>query len=213
MSRDLDLIQRRLADERDGVDTSDISDLVFMMIDLDNFKPINDTYGHAAGDQMLIQLRDVLLGICRRSDHVIRWGGDEFVVIAKQTRCDESQNLAERIRSSVATTNFTLSDGQIVRTTCSIGFTSYPLFRAQADESNLDQIISLADGLMYEAKKKRDAWAGMLGPNEAITSFECDGDAIEPTSFLFQARRAGNLNTYSSQADEQYVPLHIENAG
>ena len=42
---------------------------------------INDTYGHAAGDKMLIELRDVLLGICRRSDFVIRWGGDEFVVL------------------------------------------------------------------------------------------------------------------------------------
>lgn len=72
-----------------------------MMIDLDHFKPINDTYGHAAGDQMLLEVRDVLLGTCRRSDHVIRWGGDEFVVIAKQTNPGESEALAERIRSDV----------------------------------------------------------------------------------------------------------------
>ena len=213
VSRDLDVIRRRLADERDGVDKSDISDLVFMMIDLDNFKPINDTYGHAAGDEMLIQLRDVLLGICRRPDFVIRWGGDEFVVIAKQTRSDESQNLAERIRSSIASTNFTLIDGQIVRTTCSIGFTSYPLFRAHADESNLDQIISLADGLMYEAKKKRNAWVGMVGPSQAVTSFECKNDLIEPTSLLFQARRAGNLNTFSADADEKNAPCRVKSAG
>jgi len=213
VSRDLDVIQRRLADERDGADTSDISELVFMMIDLDHFKPINDTYGHAAGDQMLLELRDVLLNICRRSDFVIRWGGDEFVVIAKQSRPEESEMLAERIRSNVADTNFTLSDGQIVRTTCSIGFAAYPLFRAQADESSLDQIISLADGLMYEAKKKRNAWVGMLGPSEATTSFDCDDETLEPTSFLFQARRAGNLNTFSSGTDEQYAPLRIKSAG
>ncbi|MGB5256718.1 MAG: two-component regulator propeller domain-containing protein [Woeseiaceae bacterium] len=212
VSRDLDVIQRRLGDEREGVDRHDVSDLVFMMIDLDNFKPINDTYGHAAGDQMLLQLRDVLLRICRRSDFVIRWGGDEFVVIAKQTRPEEAEQLAERIRASVADSNFTLSDGQIVRTTCSIGFAAYPLFRAQADESNLDQIISLADALMYEAKKKRNAWVGMLGPSEATTSFDHEHDEIESTSLLFRARRAGKLKTFSSSADEQ-APVRIESVG
>ncbi len=212
VSRDLDVIQRRLGNEREGVDKHDVSELVFMMIDLDNFKPINDTYGHAAGDQMLLQLRDVLLGICRRSDFVIRWGGDEFVVIAKQTRPEEAEQLAERIRSSVASSNFSLSDGQIVRTTCSIGFAAYPLFRAQADESSLDQIISLADGLMYEAKKNRNAWVGMLGPSEATTSFDLDHDNIESTSLLFRARRAGRLNTFSSYADEQSAPMRMESA-
>ena len=213
ISRDLDVIQRRLSDERDGVDTGDISELVFMMIDLDNFKPINDTYGHAAGDQMLIELRDVLLGICRRSDFVIRWGGDEFVVIAKQTRPDEAEALAERIRTSVADHNFKLSDGQIVRTTCSVGFVTYPLFRAQAEEANLDQIICLADGLMYEAKKQRNAWVGLLGPSEATTSFECDLSSIESTSLLFRARRAGRLHTFSSHSGEADYAARIGDAG
>ena len=213
ISRDLDVIQRRMADERDGVDTSDVAELVFMMIDLDNFKPINDTYGHAAGDKMLIELRDVLLGICRRSDFVIRWGGDEFVVIAKQTHANEAEALADRIRTSIADHNFKLSDGQLVRTTCSIGFVSYPLFRAQTDESSLDQIISLADGLMYEAKKERNAWVGMLGPSEAITSFECDPNTIESTSLLFRARRAGALHTFSSEADEANLPVPTKSAG
>jgi len=207
VSRDFDLVKRRLDNERLGVDTS------VMMIDLDNFKPINDTYGHAAGDEMLLQLRDVLLGICRRSDFVIRWGGDEFVVISKQTQSDEAEHLAERIRSRIAGSNFKLSDGQIVRTTCSIGFAAYPLFRSAPDESSLDQIISLADGLMYEAKQRRNAWVGMLGPNDAIASFEPDDDSIEPTSLLFRARRAGNMRTYSRDTIEQEAALRLQNAG
>ncbi|MEL7186912.1 MAG: two-component regulator propeller domain-containing protein [Pseudomonadota bacterium] len=212
VSRDLELVQRRLGAERLGIDTSNDAEMVFMMIDLDNFKPINDTYGHAAGDEMLLQLRDVLLGICRRSDFVIRWGGDEFVVIAKQTKPEEAEWLAERIRSSIASSNFQLGDGQIVRTTCSIGFAAYPLFRAGTDDSSLDQIISLADGLMYEAKKRRNAWVGMLGPNDAIASFEPEDDAIESTSLLFRARRAGNLRKFSSQADGQQPQLRISSA-
>ena len=213
VSRDLEVVRRRLANERLGVDVSEMSDLVFMMIDLDHFKPINDTFGHAAGDEMLLQLRDLLLDICSDSDHVIRWGGDEFVVIARQTQPGEAELLAERIRSSIGGRNFVLGDGQIVRTTCSIGFAAYPLFRSGADKSNLDQIISLADGLMYEAKKQRDAWVGMLGPNEAAASFEPDTDSIEPSSLLFRARRAGNLRTISCEDDQQESSLRIRHAG
>jgi diguanylate cyclase (GGDEF)-like protein len=172
VSRDLEVVRRKFGDERKGIDRSNAADLVFMMIDLDNFKPINDTYGHAAGDQILLEVRDVLLSTCRKSDIVVRWGGDEFVVIAKQANPGESEALAERIRSSIAQHNFKLADGQTVRTTCSIGFAAYPLFKAQADDGDLDQILNLADSLMYEAKKKRNAWAGMLSPSEASTSFD-----------------------------------------
>ncbi len=209
VSRDFEVIQRRNADEFDGIDQSDAADLVFMMIDLDNFKPINDTYGHAAGDQMLLEVRDLLLGTCRRSDFVVRWGGDEFVIIAKQARPGECEALAERIRKTIGEHNFMLDGGQIVRTTCSIGFAAYPLFRAGVDESNLDQIIGLADALMYEAKKQRNAWAGMFGPNEAATSFSIPEDALEPTSVLFRARRAGTLACHTDN-DEQ---LSLTEAG
>jgi diguanylate cyclase (GGDEF)-like protein len=202
VSRDLEVVRRRLDDEQQGFSRNDSIDLIFMMIDLDNFKPINDTYGHAAGDEMLLQVRDVLLKTCRRSDFVIRWGGDEFLVIAKQSRQAESEALAERICKTVAESNFSLGDGQIVRTTCSIGFAAYPLFKAQLDESGLDQIIGLADNLMYEAKKKRNAWAGMFGPSEASTSFEVEDGELEPTSLLFRAKRSGKLLTHYSDVDE-----------
>jgi diguanylate cyclase (GGDEF)-like protein len=204
VSRDLETIRRKIEDERDGASSEDTTDLVFMMIDMDNFKPINDTYGHAAGDQVLLEFRDLLLNICRRSDHVIRWGGDEFVVISKQARSGEPEAMAERIRATVAAHDFTLSDGQIVRTTCSIGFAAYPLFRNRADESSVDQIINLADNLMYEAKRKRDAWVGMMGPSNAATSFDFDHESIEPTSLLFRARHTGNLVRHESVDDEQH---------
>lgn len=200
VSRDFETIRRKNSDSFDTVDDGTAADLVFMMVDLDNFKPINDTYGHAAGDQMLLEVRDVLLGTCRRSDFVIRWGGDEFVVIAKQAKPGECEALAERIRTQIAAHNFSLADGQIVRTTCSIGFAAYPLFRSNHDESSLDQVIGLADALMYEAKKHRNAWAGMFGPSEAATSFEIEEDELEPTSILFRARRAGAVSV--RDADE-----------
>ncbi len=212
VSRDLDVIRRRIEDEREGASSLGTNDLVFMMIDMDHFKPINDTYGHAAGDQVLLQFRDLLLSNCRRTDFVIRWGGDEFVVIAKQARAGETEALAERIRSTVANHNFTLSDGQIVRTTCSIGFAAYPLFRNKVDDSGLDEIINLADSLMYEAKKQRNAWAGMMGPSVAATSYDFDHESIEPTSLLFRARHTRNLVRHGPAIGE-HPAVSINSAG
>ena len=152
----------------------------------------------------MLEFRDLLLSICRRTDFVIRWGGDEFVVIAKQASAAESEALAERIRSSVANHSFVLADGQVVHTTCSIGFAAYPLFRSTVDESGLDQIMSLADNLMYEAKKSRNAWVGMMGPNKASTSADVDHDAIESTSVLFRARHKGNLTRHGAESNEDH---------
>jgi len=184
-----------------------------LMIDLDHFKPINDTYGHAAGDQILLEVRDLLLGACRKSDFVIRWGGDEFVVIAKQSNPGEAEALAERIRSTIAGHTFSMEGGQIVRTTCSIGFAAYPIFSSPRDEDSLDQIINLADSLMYEAKKQRNAWAGMLGISEAATSEDFDLAGLEPTSLLFRARREGNLGVYSADCDSQVLAEQYAIAG
>ena len=213
VSRDLDVVRRKLNDEEQGHDPRKSADLVFMMIDLDNFKPINDTYGHAAGDQMLLEVRDVLLGTCRKSDFVVRWGGDEFVVIAKQAKPGESEALAERIRSKIANHSFLLSDGQVVRTTCSIGFAAYPLHRGQAEDADLDAILTMADGLMYEAKRHRNAWAGILGPAAAATSFDFDHDSIEPTSILYRAKHAGHLIAHDSDNDDKDVVETVSAAG
>jgi diguanylate cyclase (GGDEF)-like protein len=203
VSRELVTIARKYGNERDGLDPRDASDLVFMMIDLDNFKPINDTYGHAAGDKMLLDIRDVLLKTCRRSDFVIRWGGDEFVVIAKQAHAGESEALAERIRHQVESSEFELPEGQVVRTTCSIGFSSFPLFRNQAEDGNLDDIINVADSLMYEAKRQKNAWVGMLDINEAVTSANFELEVSDPTSLLFMARRQGRVTRYQPHDEDQ----------
>ncbi|MFK8054457.1 MAG: two-component regulator propeller domain-containing protein [Woeseiaceae bacterium] len=194
ISRDIEAIQRKYNEREVTGFTPDASELVFMMIDLDNFKPINDTYGHAAGDAMLLAIKDLLLDICRRSDSVVRWGGDEFVIIAKQTRPEESEALAERIRSAIESHQFELGDGVVARTTCSIGFVAYPLFHRQAEASSLDHMICVADGLMYEAKRQRNAWVGMLTPDSAVTSDNFNHEAIEATSLLFRARRAQNID-------------------
>jgi len=213
VSKELDVIQRRFSETQRGLNPHDAADLVFMMVDLDNFKPINDTYGHAAGDQVLLEVRDLLLETCRKSDFVVRWGGDEFVVIAKQLNPGEAEALAERIRSTIAEHTFAMDGGQVVRTTCSIGFAAYPIFSSPRSEDSLDQVMNLADSLMYEAKRQRNAWAGMLGISEAATSEDFDLAGIDPTSLLFRAFRDGNLGVYSADCDRQMLPTQFNTAG
>ncbi len=163
ISKDIDLVQRHHDGQGRSSDPDRNNDIAFVMVDLDHFKPVNDSCGHTAGDRMLLQVRDALINACRSSDVVIRWGGDEFLVIGREATGEEVSALAERIRSRIAQTVFALGNGQVARTTCSIGFASYPFFRDAPDLLTWEQVLGIADVAMYRAKEERNAWVGMHG--------------------------------------------------
>jgi two-component system cell cycle response regulator len=121
--------------------------LTGMMIDIDNFKQINDTHGHLVGDKVLKQLANLLKREQRSVDIVARYGGEEFVVLLPETTTGESRNFAERILKRVATHDFG-ETGRSVRVTISIGVASYP------DERVTDglSLLKLADSHLYRAK-------------------------------------------------------------
>jgi len=121
--------------------------LTGMMIDIDNFKQINDTHGHLVGDRVLKQLANLLKREQRSVDIVARYGGEEFVVLLPETTSAESRNFAERILRRVATHDFGES-GKPVRVTISVGIASYPDERVSDGES----LLRLADGHLYRAK-------------------------------------------------------------
>jgi diguanylate cyclase (GGDEF)-like protein len=132
------------------------------MVDLDHFKDINDTAGHAAGDAVLMQLKDLLQAVSRSSDIIVRWGGDEFLVVARDQTGDGLIEFAERIRSNVREHVFEVGEGRVVRATCSIGFARYPFIRQQIDALTWEQVISVADRALYVAKASgRDTWVGL----------------------------------------------------
>jgi diguanylate cyclase (GGDEF)-like protein len=133
------------------------------MVDLDNFKPVNDNCGHEAGDRLLLQIRDVLLEVCRTSDDVIRWGGDEFLIVARETNREFAAILAERVRESLSDRVFPVGDGQVARITSSIGYASYPFLKERPDLLSWEEVLGVADAAMYEAKEKRNAWVGIEG--------------------------------------------------
>jgi diguanylate cyclase (GGDEF)-like protein len=138
--------------------------LFFMMIDLDGFKVINDTYGHHAGDQALIQVRDVLQSCCRKSEIIIRWGGDEFMVIGHTATPRAAEQLAERIRANLAEHQYTLGDGHVGKLSGSIGFSMYPFSPTRTSSLSWEQVVTVADHAAYAAKRNgRNAWVGVVG--------------------------------------------------
>lgn len=138
-------------------------DLVLLMIDLDHFKSVNDRYGHAAGDAVLVELAGLLLRTVRASDTVIRWGGEEFLIVARFVDRVRAPELAEKVRSAVAAHPFVLPDGTSIRRTCSIGFAAWPFSPAAPRGVDWEQVVDLADSGLYVSKRNgRDAWTGIV---------------------------------------------------
>ena len=129
------------------------NDLVFLLLDVDHFKPVNDVHGHSAGDQLLIQISNLLTQISREADWLVRWGGEEFLIVSRFSHRNDAQQMAERIRRTVANHAFTLADGEILSKTCSIGYACYPFITDQPDALSWEQVIDTADLALYAAKK------------------------------------------------------------
>ena len=165
---DLDLAMRRNSE----TPPPPSSDLVLFMLDLDHFKQVNDQYGHAAGDAVLVQTAQVLRACLRASDYIVRWGGEEFLLVARFVDRREGAALAEKIRAAVAAHAFTLDDGQVLRKTTSIGFAAFPLMAGLPITIGFDTLQRMADTALYAAKRGwRDAWVGVEpGPADAATT-------------------------------------------
>jgi two-component system cell cycle response regulator len=117
-----------------------------LMIDMDNFKCVNDQYGHQAGDEVLKQLTMVLKNSLRSNDLLARYGGEEFVVVLSETMLDAGVNVAERLRSNVELTRFAYTSDSVLSGTISIGVAQYkPL-------ESVRQLVERADAALYKAK-------------------------------------------------------------
>jgi diguanylate cyclase (GGDEF)-like protein len=127
--------------------------LALIVIDLDHFKKINDAHGHAVGDSVLRRLSEILEDTVRKPDFVIRWGGEEFVVVARNIERDAAAQLAARLRARVEAEAFPLSSGEPLRCTCSVGFALLPFHPASPAMLSWDQVFIIADEALYAAKR------------------------------------------------------------
>jgi len=124
-------------------------------IDIDNFKEVNDTYGHASGDEVIKQLVKICLSGIRSSDHLGRLGGEEFAIILIETKISDATNVAEKIRKA-------FEEASIEIGTRHIGCTaSFGVAQVLKTDNNILETLNRADTLMYQAK---DA-----GRNQVIT--------------------------------------------
>jgi len=157
-------IDRQLKLEQDGEeDPAKGQSLLFLMFDLDGFKELNDSHGHAAGDRVLVQVRKMFLDVCRQSDIIVRWGGDEFLLVGKNADPVSAENLAERIRAAIEGMPFDIGLAQKVHLSCSIGFAFYPFDRQTPKMFSWEQIVGIADRALYVTKQSgKNGWAGLL---------------------------------------------------
>ncbi|MCC6196549.1 MAG: GGDEF domain-containing protein [Burkholderiales bacterium] len=144
----------RMADEYDRRGGS-LDGFGLLFLDLDGFKPINDTHGHQVGDALLAQLGERLVGDLRSDDFVVRLGGDEFVVVAPLPDAEAAQRLMTRVRA-VFDSPFIVS-GRPLQVGCSLG-----VARAPEDGSTLEMLLERADAAMYDDKQKRHKAVGGL---------------------------------------------------
>lgn len=124
--------------------------LSLAILDLDNFKSINDTYGHPKGDEVLQAFARQLKSSTRRYDLAARYGGEEFGLIMAGSGVVKAKHLLERLLSELKNTEFTTTDGNSTFTvTCSVGLTCYK----GTTEITAEELLELADGALYEAKE------------------------------------------------------------
>ena len=121
--------------------------LSVLTIDIDRFKSLNDSHGHAFGDEILRQLARRITALVRSHDLVVRWGGEEFVVLLPHTDPRDASLLAERVRAGVESPEFRV-DERAVAVTCSVGVAGTRTFPASADT-----LLAQSDAACYEAKR------------------------------------------------------------
>jgi len=160
---DVALAMRRYRDWLDDNGGTEGADLLFFVIDLDHFKPVNDSYGHAAGDRALAETGRRLAAVFRDSDYVVRWGGEEFLAVARGANRGDAEAIAEKIREAVAAQPFHIGEGQSVRLTCSVGVACFPFLPRDPERVEWMQIVELADLALYQAKAGgRNTWVALF---------------------------------------------------
>ncbi len=144
------------------------ADLLMFLVDLDHFKQVNDKYGHAAGDAVLVQIRERLQQVFRDSDYLIRWGGEEFLIVARATSREIAEELAERVRIVVAEKNFHLEGDLYIAQTCSVGFACFPFVLAHPRAITWQDVVDIADIALYAVKHAgRNGWVGLRAEEHA----------------------------------------------
>ena len=161
---------RSYADNRD----QRTRDLVFYLIDADNFKEVNDRYGHEVGDRVLVEMARRISSAIRNSDVLMRWGGEEFLILSRYTDRTEANTLSARVLAAVSETPFALTNpNETIWRTCSIGWAAFPWLSQHPEIFSYEEVLNFADRALGEAKR--------AGKNRAVGLLPA-GDLLIPTA-------------------------------
>lgn len=164
--------------------------VVFALLDVDHFKAVNDTHGHAAGDRVLEQMGALLTGLVRKGDYVARWGGEEFLLVFRPLPRGSVPQIGARLCAEINAHAFELDDLTRRRLTASVGLIEYPLFPDAPRLLDWEQMVTLADRALYRAKSAgRDTWAAFrpspgAEPPAGVTAFEGDPSWLVDSGLL-----------------------------
>lgn len=157
-------------------------DLIFYLIDLDNFKKVNDRYGHDSGDRVLIEAARRISAAIRNSDLLVRWGGEEFLVVSRRTDLRQAAVLAQRVLDAFRSRPFAIGAPDEVHQTCSIGWAAFPWLEEDAEAVSHERVLKFADRALYRAKKAGKNQA--IGMNPSGGEANPVGDAESPARLL-----------------------------
>jgi diguanylate cyclase (GGDEF)-like protein len=153
------------------------------MVDMDFFKEVNDRHGHPAGDRLLQLVAQRLSTVVRKSDVLVRWGGEEFLIMSRSTDPSGTPAFCSRVLEVIASKAFDLGNGIIINKTCSVGWAAYPWSRTAFEAICAEESIALADAALYRAKA--------LGRNQGVGIVPTDAANQNPESIDLLSIRDG----------------------
>jgi len=158
--------------------------LTFFLLDLDHFKRVNDEFGHDAGDAVLIEVAQRLRHFIRNGDAILRWGGEEFLLVARDADGDTAIKLARRMLKLISSDPIRIGHGKTVTITASIGFAPLPFPAPFGARFSVDQVIGLADAAAYLSKHAGRACAHGVAPIAGAAPLDPIIEPIASPEFL-----------------------------
>jgi diguanylate cyclase (GGDEF)-like protein len=172
-------------------------DLVFYLIDMDNFKEVNDLYGHHAGDRVLVETARRIASVVRDSDVLMRWGGEEFLVVSRATDRRDADSLALRVIQAIRVEPFAVDRSHHIRRTCSIGWAAFPWLEDNIHAMGYEDVLNQADRALGQAKR--------AGKDQAIGMTPLQGEA----NAMAGHRRDSGLIPISGLQHASHVDLQL----
>lgn len=177
------------------------SDLLFFVLHIDRFKEIDETYGQGTGDKILVQIKRILGQVFRGSDFLARWGGEQFLMVARFSNRKAAPLMAERVRQAVSSHTFDLGDDQVLHCTCSIGFASFPYLIADPLAFSWHQVVEIAEMCVHAAERSQnDGWVGLEARAEMESQLTYQAISTRPQQLINERKLL--LHTSSIDSDK-----------